>query len=107
MIRYRWQISWLALFFTDQPMQKSEVLFIAVRREIEVAGNADELLLFNRLLVLLHKRLIGSPGNPRSPDRVSFRPHRNLVPVGGLDTMPFCKGNDAQRASRVAIRGRV
>jgi len=60
-------------------LQKVEVPFIAVRREIEVAGNASELFLFNRLFVLLHKGLIGSLGNPRSPDRVSFRPQRNLV----------------------------
>jgi hypothetical protein len=33
----------------DQSLQQGEVLFIAVGREIEMAGNADKLFLFNRL----------------------------------------------------------
>jgi hypothetical protein len=65
-------------------LQKAEVLFIAVGREIEIAGNAGELLFVNRLFVPLHKGLIGSPGDPRSLDRVSFRPYRNLM---GMEVM--------------------
>jgi hypothetical protein len=52
-------------FLAHQPLQKGEVLFVAVGREIEIAGNPNELFLFNRLFVLLHKGLIGSPGDPR------------------------------------------
>ena len=69
-------ISWFALRTSICRRPKS---FIPVGRKIEVAGNAAELFLFNRFFVLLHKRLIGSPGNPRSLDRVSFRPYRNLM----------------------------
>jgi hypothetical protein len=48
-------------FFSHQPLQQAEILLIAVGREIEVAGNANKLLLFNRLFMLFHERLIGPP----------------------------------------------
>jgi hypothetical protein len=48
-------------FFAHQPLQQAEILLIAIGREIEVAGNANKLLLFNRLFMLFHERLIGPP----------------------------------------------
>jgi hypothetical protein len=40
-----------SFFLADQ--KKAEIIFIAVGRKIEIARNADELFLFNRLFVLL------------------------------------------------------
>jgi hypothetical protein len=70
--------------WADQPLQQAEVLFIAVGSAIEIAGNAHELFLFNRLFGLLHKGLIGSPGDPCSLDCVRFRSCRNLI---GMEVM--------------------
>ena len=66
-------------FFAHQPLQKAEILLIAVGREIEVAGNANKPLFFNRLFMLFHERLIGPPRDASRLDRVSFRPYRDLM----------------------------
>jgi len=69
----------LRFLFAYQPLQESEILFVAVWREVQCPGDTDQLLFFNLLFMLFHEGLVRPPRDARRFDRVAFDSRRDLM----------------------------
>src|SRR5712675_445541 len=65
--------------FTDKTFQQFKILFITVWREVEGRGDLYEFFFFDFPLVLLHKSLIGPPGNSCRLHRIALCPNSYLM----------------------------